>query len=159
ATRDLLVRFAEHYQGLQLDERALRFSDITLRLADGTTRVELERLAFRLDGGVRHVLLDEFQDTSPAQWRGLRPLAETVTKRADGSFFCVGDAKQAIYGWRGGVAEIFDSLDGQLKGLQSESLVESHRSAQPVIDAVNGVFQNLARHPNLENVGEPVRQW
>ena len=115
ATRDLLARFAEHYHTLQLEERALRFSDVTFKLAECAARVELERLAFRLDGGVRHLLLDEFQDTSPAQWRVLRPLAETVTKRAGGSFFCVGDAKQAIYGWRGGVAEIFDALDGQLK--------------------------------------------
>src|SRR5262249_11927487 len=136
ATRDLLVRFAEHYHALQLEERALRFADVTLRLADGAARVALERLAFRLDGGEWHLLLDEFQSTSPAQWRVLRPLVETVTKRAGSSFFCVGDAKQAIYGWRGGVAEIFDALDGQLTGLKSESLVESHRSAQPVIDAV-----------------------
>jgi ATP-dependent exoDNAse (exonuclease V) beta subunit len=159
ATRDLLVRFAEHYHALQLEERALRFSDVTLRLADGAAQVELDRLAFRLDGGVRHLLLDEFQDTSPAQWRVLRPLAETVTKRAGSSFFCVGDAKQAIYGWRGGVAEIFDALDGQLKGLNEDSLDESCRSAQPVIDAVNAVFQNLAKHPNLDKLEAPMRQW
>ena len=75
-----------------------------------------ERLAFRLDGGIRHVLLDEFQDTSPSQWRVLRSLAQSVTAKGGGSFFCVGDAKQAIYGWRGGVAEIFDALDGELTG-------------------------------------------
>jgi ATP-dependent exoDNAse (exonuclease V) beta subunit len=159
ATRDLLVRFVEHYHGLQLEERALRFADVTFRLAEDGARMELERLAFRLDGGVRHLLLDEFQDTSPAQWRVLRPLAETVTKRAGGSFFCVGDAKQAIYGWRGGVAEIFDALDGQLKGLEARELATSHRSAQPVIDAVNAVFQKLAKHQNLDKLDEPVQRW
>src|SRR5262245_1134883 len=59
ATRELLVRFAEHYHGLQLEERALRFSDVTLRLADGAARVELEQLAFRLEGGGRPLLRDQ----------------------------------------------------------------------------------------------------
>jgi ATP-dependent exoDNAse (exonuclease V) beta subunit len=158
ATHDLLVRFAEHYRVLQLEERALRFSDVTFRLADGAAEMEPERLAFRMDGGVRHLLLDEFQDTSPAQWRVLRPLAQRLTS-GGGSFFCVGDAKQAIYGWRGGVAEIFDALDGQLQGLTGATLAESYRSSQPVIDAVNAVFQNLAAHPNWDKLQEPVTRW
>jgi ATP-dependent helicase/nuclease subunit A len=158
ATHDLLVRFAEHYHRLQLEERALRFSDVTFRLANGTAHMEPERLAFRMDGGVRHLLLDEFQDTSPVQWRVLRPLAQRLTS-GGGSFFCVGDAKQAIYGWRGGVAEIFDALDGQLNGLTGDTLAQSYRSSQPVIDSVNAVFQNLTAHTNLDKQTEPVAKW
>lgn len=158
ATHDLLLRFAEHYRALQLEERALRFSDVTFRLADGAGQVALERLAFRMDGGVRHLLLDEFQDTSPVQWRVLRPLALRLTS-SGGSFFCVGDVKQAIYGWRGGVAEIFDALEGQLKGLQGASLAKSYRSSQPVIGAVNVVFKKLTAHPNLDKLTEPVAHW
>ncbi len=158
ATHDLLVRFAEHYHALQLDERALRFSDVTFRLADATAAMEPERLAFRMDGGVRHLLFDEFQDTSPVQWRVLKPLAQRLTS-GGGSFFCVGDAKQAIYGWRGGVAEIFDALDGQLQSLTGDTLAQSYRSSQPVIDAVNVVFQHLATHPNLDKQTEPVARW
>ncbi len=159
ATHDLLVRFAEHYHALQLDERALRFSDVTSRLAGAAQAVGPELMAYRLDGGIRHVLLDEFQDTSPSQWRVLLPLAQGVTRAGSGTFFCVGDAKQAIYGWRGGVAEIFDALDGQLEGLAPRSLAKSYRSSQPVIDAVNGVFQNLTKHPNLDKLAEPVGRW
>jgi ATP-dependent helicase/nuclease subunit A len=159
ATHQLLTHFAEHYRALQLEERALRFGDVTFFLAAAQQRIDEGRLSFRLDGGVRHLLLDEFQDTSPAQWRVLRPLAERVTAGRGGSFFCVGDTKQAIYGWRGGVAEIFDALDGQLKGLTPDSLTTSYRSAQPVIDAVNAVFQNLARHTHLDNLEPPVRAW
>ena len=159
ATHQLLTRFAEHYQALQLDERALRFSDVTFRLANASTIVGPQQLAFRLDGGIRHVLLDEFQDTSPAQWRVLRPLAEGVARQGGGTFFCVGDAKQAIYGWRGGVAAIFDCLDGQIEGLMSRELAKSFRSAQSIIDAVNAVFLNLTGHPNLDKLSEPVRQW
>jgi ATP-dependent exoDNAse (exonuclease V) beta subunit len=159
ATHDLLSRFAEHYYSLQHDERMLRFADVTHRLATATTAVRPEQLGFRLDAGLRHVLLDEFQDTAPVQWRVLRPLARSVASRSGESFFCVGDAKQAIYGWRGGVAAIFDALDGELKSLTKSELAKSYRSAQPVIDAVNQVFQNLTKHSNLDKLTEPVRAW
>src|SRR5689334_7619427 len=109
-------------------------------------------MAFRLDGGIRHLLLDEFQDTAPPQWRVLRPLAEGVVNGRGGTFFCVGDGKQAIYGWRGGVAEIFDCLEDQLPALAKKELAQSYRSSQPVIDSVNQVFQNLTRHSNLDQL-------
>jgi ATP-dependent exoDNAse (exonuclease V) beta subunit len=157
ATYELLQRYSEHYYALQLEERALRFSDVTFRLADAASHLGREAMAFRLDGGIRHLLLDEFQDTSPPQWRVLRSLAESVTN--GGSFFCVGDGKQAIYGWRGGVAEIFDCLEDQLPGLTKNELAKSYRSSQPVIDAVNQVFKNLTRHPNLDQLAAPVQQW
>ena len=59
-----------------------------------------------------HLLLDEFQDTSSQQWQVLEPLARDITENSQQrSFFCVGDEKQAIYGWRGGVAGIFGTLE------------------------------------------------
>jgi ATP-dependent exoDNAse (exonuclease V) beta subunit len=158
ATHDLLARFAEHYYSLQHEERMLRFSDVTQRLALASDVARPEQMAFRLDAGIRHVLLDEFQDTSPMQWRVLRPLAQAVAG-GQGSFFCVGDAKQAIYGWRGGVAAIFGALDGELRGLTHSGLDISYRSSQPVIDAVNQVFQNLTKHPNLDHFTEAVTEW
>jgi ATP-dependent exoDNAse (exonuclease V) beta subunit len=159
ATHDLLERFAGHYHALQLESGALRFSDVTHRLARSAELVSNEQLAFRLDSGIRHILLDEFQDTSPIQWQVLRPLAQTITSQTGGSFFCVGDAKQAIYGWRGGVAEIFDALDDELCGLSKEDLFQSYRSAQPVIDAVNEVFTHLTNHSNLDNLAFAVEEW
>jgi ATP-dependent exoDNAse (exonuclease V) beta subunit len=171
ATQQLLERFVEHYRALQLEERVLRFGDVTFQLAAAANVATPERLAFRLDGGIRHILLDEFQDTAPSQWRVIRPLATSIVSpsksgegsraaRPDaGSFFCVGDVKQAIYGWRGGVAEIFDALGQELTGLTESKLATSRRSAQVVIDAINAVFQNLTRHPDLDKLAEPVAHW
>jgi ATP-dependent helicase/nuclease subunit A len=158
ATQRLLARYASEYIALQHQERSLRFDDVAHRLAAAVDVHGPPRLAFRMDGGIRHLLLDEFQDTAPVQWQVLRPLAKGITT-GGGSFFCVGDAKQAIYGWRGGVAAIFDALDGELTGLTGATLATSYRSAQPVMDAVNQVFQNLGQHPNLDKLAEGVRQW
>ena len=54
---------------------------------------------FRLGERVFHYLIDEFQDTSPSQWRNLFPLVEN-SLAVGGSLFVVGDTKQAIYGFR-----------------------------------------------------------
>jgi ATP-dependent exoDNAse (exonuclease V) beta subunit len=159
ATYELLQRYAAHYHVLQLEERALRFCDVTFRLADAVSRIGKDAMAFRLDGGIRHLLLDEFQDTAPPQWRVLRPLAEGIVTGRSGSFFCVGDGKQAIYGWRGGVAEIFDCLEDQLPGLTKKELATSYRSSQPVVDSVNQVFKKLTQHPNLDQLTDPVQRW
>lgn len=160
ATYDLLEMFHVEYQRLKTSYRALRFEDVTRRLANVGRNVDLGSLSFRLDARIDHLLLDEFQDTSPQQWRVIEPWAQRVTRTDGGtSFFCVGDIKQAIYGWRGGVAEIFDAIDRQLPGLKPQSLNVSFRSSPPVIEAVNRVFTRMPEHANLGRAENGVRGW
>ena len=120
-----------------------------------------EQLRLRLDCGIDHLLLDEFQDTSPEQWRILQPLATPLAgePRREHSFFCVGDTKQAIYGWRGGVAEIFDSVTSSLEGLNQAILSQSFRSSPEVIRVVNEVFTNLPQHANLADCEIVAKHW
>ncbi len=185
ATYRLLARFDRCYQAIKQRRRAYRFEDVTGRLAGTAWDGRLDEIAFRLDAGVAHLLLDEFQDTSSQQWRALRPFArraagclpaagaggpdslaprtsadaERPRSAARGSFFCVGDVKQAIYGWRGGVAEIFDALDDELGRLEHDSLDRSFRSSQPVIDTVNRVFTNLPDNPAISNYADAASAW
>jgi ATP-dependent helicase/nuclease subunit A len=156
-TFDLLKKFSEEYERLKHARRSMRFDDITHRLAQAMSQAS-EQLAYRLDSGISHVLLDEFQDTSLLQWQVIRPLARRVTC-GDGSFFCVGDAKQAIYGWRGGLAELFDALGSELQGLSHDALTQSFRSAPPVVEAVNRLFQRMTEHDNLDRMEPAVRDW
>ena len=75
-------------------------------------------------------------------------MAGTITHESSASsrsFFCVGDIKQAIYGWRGGMTQIFATLQNSLGQLQEERLATSRRSAPPIIDVVNKVFSNLSQ--------------
>ncbi|MCL2305925.1 MAG: UvrD-helicase domain-containing protein, partial [Planctomycetaceae bacterium] len=157
ATGELLGRVLEQYERIKEENRALRFDDITFKLSCARLQDRLEQIVHRIDSPIHHLLLDEFQDTSPLQWDVLRPFvfaAIASAKRSDGSFFCVGDEKQAIYGWRGGVAAIFSTIEKEITPLRIEPLQKSYRSSQPVIDTVNAVFRDLphnavlAEHPD-----------
>lgn len=160
ATRSLLARFDEIYRQLKLRRRSLRFDDVTRLLADRLDEGELERIVYRLDARVAHLLLDEFQDTSPGQWHVLRPFARRIVGQPRRqSFFCVGDVKQAIYGWRGGVAEIFEALEDELEGLSFDSLEKSWRSSPPVIETVNRVFESLKTNEVLARYPDAAAHW
>jgi len=144
ATRRLLEHFDAAYRGLKLARRALRFDDVTRLVGQSALGERWEEIVYRLDAHVAHLLLDEFQDTSPPQWRVLLAFARRVADGSpDRSLFCVGDVKQAIYGWRGGEAEIFDAIEQQLPGLRSSTLDESRRCGPVVIETVNRVFADL----------------
>lgn len=104
----------------------------------------------RLGERMHHLLVDEFQDTSRDQWRAALPLAlECLSK--GGSLFYVGDVKQAIYGWRGGDARLFDEVaeDDELLavsgGLSRETLPRNWRSSPAIIGFNNELFGRLAQ--------------
>jgi ATP-dependent exoDNAse (exonuclease V) beta subunit len=161
ATGTVLAAYDHHVQQLKQASRVLGFEDVTVRLAQQFASLDPAVLSTRLDGSIDHVLLDEFQDTSPAQWQVIRPLAERSAAADDEaqpasgrddwqvkrSFFCVGDTKQAIYGWRGGVAEIFNAVADQIAGISEDEQNTSFRSSPVILDVVNQTFRNLHRHP------------
>jgi ATP-dependent exoDNAse (exonuclease V) beta subunit len=166
ATHDLLSRFDKHYNELRRRRGVLLFSDLTHKLARELPALGddvFEDVYYRLDGRVTHLLLDEFQDTSLAQWKVLSPIAQETRAVADGSrsLLVVGDAKQAIYGWRGGVAELFTELEQELMlvDVNLETLAESYRSSGVVLDAVNRVFASLENNAALEKDAETAGRW
>ena len=162
ATFELLARFDLRYSQLKDAARGLLFDDVTSHLVRLASDESMDRLAFRMDGMISHILLDEFQDTSLNQWRVIRPFARLVTsgKRQGRTFFCVGDMKQAIYGWRGGIAELFDSIEAELTGIQRQSLSRSYRSSPVIIDTVNAVFDRVHTHNGIdERTVESIREW
>lgn len=160
ATADLVSKFETQYQIAKRAHRQYEFDDIPRKLASALRSPESHgRLAFRLDGGVEHLLLDEFQDTSAEQWRVLEATAKRVSDQSEGTFLCVGDVKQAIYGWRGGSARIFGAIEEQLQKVSVDHLVESRRSAPEVIDAVNQVMAQLPEFANGSKDAAGIREW
>ncbi|MDY0305426.1 MAG: UvrD-helicase domain-containing protein [Desulfovibrionaceae bacterium] len=103
----------------------------------------------RLGSRLFHLLVDEFQDTSRAQWTAVAPLAEECLSKG-GSLFCVGDVKQAIYGWRGGDASLFDEVPRRpgladlAERVTAETLPRNWRSTPAVVAFNNDFFTHLA---------------
>lgn len=132
------------------------FGDFTIALAESETtgrNLALQDIQFRLDSMFDHWELDEFQDTSEAQWKCLRRLVEeAATDSPNRSATVVGDLKQSIYTWRGGndapFSEIMDWR--QFSGEYGDNipLPESHRYGRHTVDFVNDVFgpENVRAH-------------
>ena len=159
AIRSLISRFDLEFSRLRAEHGWLGFSDVTRTLARSVDAASGKRLNFRMDSSLRNLLLDEFQDTSSDQWKVLRRLVDSLRQQADSSVFCVGDGKQAIYGWRGGMAEILDAVPLAVPGIRETGLNDSRRSAPAVMQAVNQVFQHIASHPDLAEYQEAVARW
>ncbi|PXA03427.1 hypothetical protein DDZ13_12090 [Coraliomargarita sinensis] len=152
-----LYHFVEQYESVyaELVRNAglISFADITTVLAeragDADTLDALDwrtQVAYRIDQRFDHWLLDEFQDTSRTQWAILKAFIEEVLMddAARRSFFYVGDTKQAIYGWRGGEAELFREISDYYDSItEAPPLTDSWRSTQPVIEMVNQVFAEV----------------
>lgn len=108
----------------------------------------------RLDQQLRHVLIDEFQDTSPLQWQVLRGWLSSYAGAGGGasgrtplSVFIVGDPKQSIYRFRGAEPRVFlAARDFVAQGLDGAVLECDHtrRNAPGVVDVLNRVFEEAA---------------
>ncbi len=129
-------------------------SIISAELADQPAPYIYERLGEKY----RHYFIDEFQDTSQLQWENLVPLIGNALEGEDeqgrrGSLVLVGDAKQAIYRWRGGRAEQFLGLiDGGGNPFSvspaRSPLNTNYRSSQMVVDFNNDFFTTLSSKLN-----------
>jgi ATP-dependent helicase/nuclease subunit A len=109
---------------------------------------------YKLDGGLDHVLLDEVQDTAPAQWQIAGSLTEEFFTgsgaRSDvtRTVFAVGDRKQSIYGFQGADPDAFEHWRTVLRDRvqtggqdwEDVSLDVSFRSTTPVLALVDAVF-------------------
>ncbi len=133
----------------------LDFDDLIDRVARLLSRSNAaEWVLWKLDGGIAHVLLDEAQDTSPAQWRILRALTDEIFAGAGAerararTLFVVGDQKQSIYSFQGADPEHFlhqarevDAMAAAAEApFNTPSLAMSFRSVQQVLTYVDEVF-------------------
>ncbi|CAM4161079.1 double-strand break repair helicase AddA [Palleronia rufa] len=131
----------------------LDFDDLILGARHLLTRPEVaEWVLYRLDGGIDHILVDEAQDTSPAQWQVIEALAREFASghgtrgAGERSIFVVGDKKQSIYSFQGADPEGFDRMhdhfSAQLgaEGMARLELQHSFRSSPAILRAVDAVF-------------------
>lgn len=129
------------YQALKSHIGALDFEDMQARALD-MLETEVEGVAFAdyVAAGMSHLIVDEFQDTSPLQFR----IAETLRAHGTETVY-VGDPRQGIYGFRGADSRLLMALEEVQRraGTPSETLARNWRSRPELVDVVNGIFDGL----------------
>ena len=106
------------------------------------TELEPTDLALQLDYRIRHILVDEFQDTSSMQFRLLELLTAGWSEGDGRTLFIVGDGMQSCYGFRNANVGLFLRARERVASLPMEllQLQVNFRSAPQVVDWVNAVF-------------------
>ncbi|MEM9989901.1 MAG: UvrD-helicase domain-containing protein, partial [Pseudomonadota bacterium] len=159
ATRDLhrLARLI-HQQYISYKEQygLLDYDDLIAKVVTLMEETSGAWVLYKLDQGIDHLLLDEAQDTGALQWSVVDKFREEFFADASGqrrnrSFFVVGDKKQSIYSFQGADASLFDAKKQEMgeaiaapNEFEATDLFLSFRSAQPILDVVDHLFDGTA---------------
>ena len=159
---EVVHRFAKAFLPVYRERKAaqglLDFDDLIARarrlLSDPSVAAWV---LFRLDGGIDHVLVDEAQDTSPAQWDviGLLTAEFTAgegTRPGGRTLFVVGDKKQSIYSFQGADVAAFDRKHAEFETrfkaaqqvFQTLPLEYSFRSSPAILNLVDAALGGLS---------------
>jgi ATP-dependent helicase/nuclease subunit A len=151
-----------HFDSTKQLHGAYDFDDLILRTRDLLhDRRAAQWVRYKLDRGFEHVLVDEAQDTSLAQWEIIDALTEEffsgsgARSVANRTLFVVGDRKQSIYSFQGADPSAFETsrmrFSEQITGVKQTfhniGLTVSYRTTKEILDVVDTVFAegNLAR--------------
>jgi ATP-dependent helicase/nuclease subunit A len=140
----------------------LDFSDLLLHALTLLRRMDdFAQSRYRLESRYHHVLVDEFQDTSRAQWELVSLLIQSWGEGAGvahtgplpPSIFIVGDRKQSIYGFRDADVSVLREAARHLEGLRPDrdvfrSIARSFRAVPPLLSFINDVCQDLDKAAN-----------
>jgi len=147
---EVFSRFRERFQEEKAKANGLDFSD-QISLAISLLERDEEGILSSLRSRFDHLLVDEFQDTDPDQWKLVNLLW------GEGSYsklFIVGDPKQSIYGFRSADVRLFlkakETLGTHGQG-RSVILDRNFRSRREIMEFVNSLFPSI--------MGEGSEKW
>lgn len=146
--------FYEDYQKRLQTENCLDFGDLILGVLEIFRKDPA--LASSYSKQWRFLMVDEFQDTNPAQYELLSHLTSEHNNLA-----VVGDDDQAIYRWRGATIANILGFEHDYKGAKVIKLEQNYRSTQIILDAADDVIQhNTGRREKKlwtdKKGGEPI---
>ncbi|WP_031933838.1 UvrD-helicase domain-containing protein [Candidatus Hepatobacter penaei] len=123
-------------------------------------------VAYKIDGGIDHILVDEAQDTSRLQWQVIGGLMDIFFEGSEvhKTLFVVGDPKQSIYSFQGADPRLFHDmravLEDKLKRLSRPfrhlRLNTSFRSVPTILSTVDQVFRHPDAHKGVGRVQHQV---
>lgn len=169
ALHGFAAAFLPRYDAAKAARGWLDFDDLIQRAAALLSDSSVAQwVLFRLDGGIDHILVDEAQDTSPAQWGVIERLADEFTagqgsRDTPRTIFVVGDRKQSIYSFQGADLAAFratqsrfsDRLQAAGTPLQTTELDHSFRSSPAILRLVDLTF-DPARGRDLDGASQHI---
>ena len=101
----------------------------------------------KIGAQLKHIMIDEFQDTSTVQWENFKVLLSEAMSHDDSQSLVVGDVKQSIYRWRSGDWRLLAGIEHEFSPGQVGRIPLSYnyRSARRVVDFNNAFFEQAAR--------------
>lgn len=150
-----LLRHAAHHIAARIRElkarnRQFGFADMLERLKDALEGPNGEALRQRIVLQFPVAMVDEFQDTSPDQYRIFDLLYRVADNDPERGLFLIGDPKQSIYGFRGADIHSYLSARRATEGRHYQ-LGTNYRSTTQLVEAVNRLF----RHAEDDRAGYP----
>jgi len=137
------AKIYSRYQQKLAEFQALDFNDLLFRTVE--LFLEKPEILSQYQEIYRHFLIDEYQDTNQIQYLLTKLLAGRYRQ-----ITAVGDASQAIYGWRGADYRNLVSFTADFKDAKVINLEQNYRSTQIILDAANAVISQNHSHPVLK---------
>jgi ATP-dependent helicase/nuclease subunit A len=147
------IALAQYRQTLE-KRSVLDFADLLQHALTLLRRMdEFAQSRFRLEARYHHVLVDEFQDTSRAQWELVALLIQSWGEghgvTAERSIFVVGDRKQSIYRFRDAESAVLQQAARYIQALRPDgnprrSITKSFRAVPTLLEFVNELFAEIA---------------
>jgi DNA helicase-2/ATP-dependent DNA helicase PcrA len=133
----------ERYQQKLTDYQALDFNDLLFKTVE--LFVSQPQVLEKYQEMYRYILVDEYQDTNQIQYLLTKLLAKKYRQ-----ITAVGDASQAIYGWRGADFRNLTSFTNDFPQAMVINLEQNYRSTQNILSAANSVIAKNTSHPVLK---------
>lgn len=140
-----------HYNQRKRAESVVDFNDMIQGAVDVLQQVPGAAISVR--SGLSYLMVDEFQDTNPLQYKLLQLLIPDLNAKADrgAELLVVGDDKQSIYGFRDADVRLFRTVElaaanaNRRQGVPSDSLslVHSFRMLPELADQINRVCESV----------------
>jgi len=138
----------ELYHAYEQEKKASKCLDFDDLLLEALKLFNKKSFKEEFHSTVRHILVDEYQDTNVVQHELLKKMAINNKKCIVDSLCAVGDEDQSIYSWRGATVANMANFARDFKKTTIIKVEQNYRSVQPILTVANTVIaNNIDRNP------------
>lgn len=146
----LVMQLMQHYEQEKKLSKSLDFDDLLLETL--TLFEKHSVFKYQFQQRIKHVLVDEYQDTNLIQHELLKHMTLNEKQFCSESLCVVGDEDQSIYSWRGATVANILHFKKDFAATKTIKIEQNYRSVQPILDIANAVIENNTNR-------NPKRLW